>query len=81
MNAWRECKATQELNDVMERHHNRDWPTTFPAPAPVLALDRVYANCAKILTVEAHDTRASRRASDHLPIVASLELPPRSTPD
>ena len=81
MNAWRECKATQELNDALERHHNRDWPTTFPAPAPVLALDRVYANCAKILTVEAHDTRASRRASDHLPIVASLELPPRSTPD
>ena len=81
MNAWRQCKATKELNDVMERHHNRDWPTTFPAPAPVLALDRVYAHRAKILTVAAHDTPASRRASDHLPIVARLELPPPNEPD
>jgi endonuclease/exonuclease/phosphatase family metal-dependent hydrolase len=82
MNAWRQCKATRELNDVMERHHNRDWPTTFPAPAPVLALDRVYAHRAKILTIAAHDTPASRRASDHLPIVARLELPtPSRKPD
>lgn len=78
MNAWRQCKATQELNDVMERHHNRNWPSTFPAPAPVLALDRVYAHRAKVLSVEAHDTPASRRASDHLPVVARLELLPTS---
>ncbi len=76
MNAWRQCKATQELNDGMERHHNLNWPLTFPAPAPVLALDRVYAHRAKILAVAAHDTPASRRASDHLPVVARLELPP-----
>jgi endonuclease/exonuclease/phosphatase family metal-dependent hydrolase len=78
MNAWRKCKATQELNQVMELHNNRDWPSSFPAAAPVLALDRVYAHRAKILTVEAHDTPASRRASDHLPVVARVELPPRS---
>ena len=75
MNAWRRCKATQELNEVLERHHNRDWPSTFPAPAPVLALDRVYTHRAKLLSVEAHDTPASRRASDHLPVIAHVELP------
>ena len=75
MNAWRECKATQELNDMMERHHNREWPSTFPAPAPVLALDRVYAHRAKILSVDVHDTPASRRASDHLPVIVGIELP------
>jgi endonuclease/exonuclease/phosphatase family metal-dependent hydrolase len=80
MNAWRQCKATQELNDVMERHHNREWPSTFPAAAPVLALDRVYSHRAKVLSVKAHDTPASRRASDHLPIIVHLELPTTSDP-
>jgi endonuclease/exonuclease/phosphatase family metal-dependent hydrolase len=75
MNAWRQCKATQELDDVLSRHHNRDWPATFPAAAPVLALDRVYTHRAKLLSVESHDTPASRRASDHLPVVARIELP------
>lgn len=78
MNAWRQCKATQELKDVMERHNNLEWPTTFPAAAPVFSLDRVYANRAKILSIAAHDTPASRRASDHLPVVAKLELPASS---
>ena len=59
----------------MELHNNLDWPPSFPAAAPVLALDRVYAHRAKILSVEAHDTPASRRASDHLPVVAHVELP------
>ena len=82
MNAWRKCKATQELNDQMDRHHNRDWPSTFPATAPVLALDRVYAHRAKVLSVRAHDTPSSRRASDHLPVVARIELPaPTEEPD
>ncbi|MEE2673817.1 MAG: endonuclease/exonuclease/phosphatase family protein [Myxococcota bacterium] len=75
MNSWRQCKATQELKDVMERHNNRDWPVTFPAAAPLFALDRVYAHRAKVLSVAAHDTPAARRASDHLPVVARLELP------
>jgi endonuclease/exonuclease/phosphatase family metal-dependent hydrolase len=78
MNAWRQCKATQQLNDTMERHNNRDWPSTFPAAAPVLALDRVYAHRAKVLSVDTHDTPASRRASDHLPVIARVELPPPS---
>ena len=74
MNAWRRCKATRELDAELSEHHNMDWPSTFPSTAPVLALDRVYARRAKIVNIEAHDTAASRRASDHLPLIAHIEL-------
>ena len=46
----------------------------FPAARPVLALDRIYARGANILAVSAHTSTAARRASDHLPVVASVEL-------
>jgi endonuclease/exonuclease/phosphatase family metal-dependent hydrolase len=48
---------------------------TFPSFMPVLALDRVWTHprgMLKKLTV--HRTPLSRRASDHLPLVATLEL-------
>ena len=73
MNAWRRCKATRTLNDELEAHHNRDWPASYPSSRPVLALDRVYAHDAKLLEVHAHETEASRKASDHLPIIAYVE--------
>ena len=78
MNAWRKCKATRELDDLLSRHHNHEWPPSFPAARPVLALDRVYANRAKILSLGVHDTLAARRASDHLPVIAEVELPPKA---
>ncbi len=74
MNAWRQCKATKRLDDELARHHNAAWPSSFPAARPTFALDRVYAQNAKILAVKSHDTPASRRASDHLPVVASIRL-------
>ncbi|MBY0338320.1 MAG: endonuclease/exonuclease/phosphatase family protein [Acetobacteraceae bacterium] len=46
---------------------------TFPSFAPRLALDRVMtAPPGMIARLVAHDTRAARRASDHLPLVAEL---------
>ena len=74
MNAWRRCKASRELDETLERHHNRAWPASFPSPRPVLALDRVYARGATVAEVKAHKSRAARRASDHLPVVASVAL-------
>jgi endonuclease/exonuclease/phosphatase family metal-dependent hydrolase len=74
MNAWRRCKATRELDEVLNMHHNLDWPSSFPAAAPVLALDRVYASGADVVEVHSHDTPAARRASDHLPVVAHIAL-------
>jgi endonuclease/exonuclease/phosphatase family metal-dependent hydrolase len=75
LNAWRQCKATRALDDELESHHNVEWPASFPAVRPVLALDRVYARGARIVEISAHDSRAARKASDHLPVVARVRLP------
>jgi len=75
MNAWRECKASQSLEDTLHRHSNVDWPATFPASRPILALDRIYASGAEVVSVSAYDSPSARRASDHLPVVAELRLP------
>jgi len=75
MNAWRRCKATRALEGAMQGHEEFEWPPSFPAAAPVLALDRVYARGARIVDVRTHATAAARRASDHLPVLAQVELP------
>jgi endonuclease/exonuclease/phosphatase family metal-dependent hydrolase len=75
MNAWRRCPATRRLEDeLMQLHHNDAWPATFPAARPVLALDRVYARGARVARVRTHASEAARRASDHLPVVATVDL-------
>ncbi|MES1166166.1 MAG: endonuclease/exonuclease/phosphatase family protein [Verrucomicrobiota bacterium] len=49
---------------------------TFPTFWPVLALDRVWVSPqAAAATVRAHVTATSRVASDHLPLVADIQLP------
>jgi endonuclease/exonuclease/phosphatase family metal-dependent hydrolase len=75
MNAWRRDKATRALDRELHAHHNVNWPASFPSTRPVLALDRVYARGAQVLSLDSHETAESRRASDHLPVVASIELP------
>ncbi len=74
MNAWRKCKASQSLEDALHRHNNVAWPATFPAARPLLALDRVYARGAEVLEVYVHGSAAARRASDHLPVIARVQL-------
>ncbi len=74
MNAWRKCKATRRLDDELERHDNLNWPPSFPAARPILALDRIYTRKAEVISVQNHDTPASRRASDHLPVLAKIRL-------
>jgi endonuclease/exonuclease/phosphatase family metal-dependent hydrolase len=74
LNAWRRCKGTKSLEDNFHRHNNVDWPSTFPAAAPMLALDRIYAKDADVLEVSVYDTPASRRASDHLPLLARIQV-------
>jgi endonuclease/exonuclease/phosphatase family metal-dependent hydrolase len=73
MNAWRQCKATRVLED--ELHHNFDWPASFPSTRPVLALDRIYSRGLKVLEIGSHKSAAARTASDHLPVIARIELP------
>ena len=74
MNAWRTNPASRSLDNFMERHNNRDWPASYPSPRPMLALDRAYANGARIEDLRAHESAASRQASDHLPVVGRLVL-------
>ncbi len=75
MNAWRRCKATRALDDELQSHHNLEWPASFPAARPVLALDRIYTRGVRLVELAAHQSRAARRASDHLPVLARIELP------
>ncbi|HEY1098717.1 MAG TPA: endonuclease/exonuclease/phosphatase family protein [Myxococcota bacterium] len=46
---------------------------SFPAFLPMLRLDRVLVSSALVeVTASVHSTKASRAASDHLPVVATL---------
>lgn len=75
MNAWRPSRASRDLDSAFRtRHHNDAWPASYPSVRPVLALDRLYARGAQVLSLRAHESAAARRGSDHLPIVADLAL-------
>lgn len=48
---------------------------TFPSRWPLFALDRVWvAPAVALREVRVHKSRLARRASDHLPLVATLEI-------
>jgi endonuclease/exonuclease/phosphatase family metal-dependent hydrolase len=48
---------------------------TYPSVFPVLALDRIWVSAPSALVrTYRHQTRTARLASDHLPLVAELEL-------
>lgn len=50
-------------------------PRSFPSLAPALRLDRVWVSRPSVVvSVHAHVSALSRQASDHLPVVASVEL-------
>lgn len=75
MNAWRNCRATRALERELVEGDSFEWPASFPSASPVLALDRIYARGVRIVSIDAHASRAARRASDHLPVVARVRLP------
>ncbi len=51
-------------------------PPSFPSRFPVLSLDRIFANPPQMIqTLGVHDSPLARRASDHLPVVATIALP------
>ena len=52
-------------------------PVTFPAGLPLFGLDRIWVHpCTALMEATAHRTALSRWASDHLPIRATVTLPP-----
>ena len=65
----------RELAACIEYFGNAAAPKTFPSIAPVLPLDRVFVSPGVVLVkVEVHRSRRARIASDHLPLVATIEL-------
>lgn len=56
-------------------------PATFPARWPLLALDRLWTEPARMLaSLAVHRTPLARSASDHLPLVARLDWPAPQPP-
>ena len=50
-------------------------PVSFPSFLPLLSLDRIWVKPKKVLVdVRAHNTPLARVASDHLPVVATIEI-------
>ncbi len=75
MNAWRRRdRAGRALDEELHSHSEVEWPASFPAARPMWPLDRIYARGAKVVEIEAHQSIAARRASDHLPVVARIAL-------
>jgi len=72
MNAWRNCKGSQALDESLGLHHNLNWPASFPAGRPMVALDRIYVRGAQVVSIKQHESPAARKASDHLPVVAEV---------
>lgn len=70
-NAWR----ARSLRDIDARFGMSTAPRTFPSPLPIVAFDRIWVSppgaCVDLRT---HATRTARIASDHLPLVATIEL-------
>ena len=66
-------KALRECGEHFGHSHAL---RTFPSIAPVLPLDRIFVRpCSALVAMEVHRSRRARVASDHLPLVATLELP------
>ena len=69
-------KRARELSAHAAHFGKADALATFPSIAPILPLDRIFAiGGASILDVVVHRSRRARIASDHLPLVATVELP------
>ena len=50
-------------------------PRTFPARRPLFALDRIWVSpCGSLRRLACHATPLARAASDHLPLVAAIEV-------
>jgi endonuclease/exonuclease/phosphatase family metal-dependent hydrolase len=70
-NEWRPRSLARFTADVARMRA----PATFPSPFPVAALDRIYvAPATALVELSVHRSRTARIASDHLPLVATLDL-------
>lgn len=69
------------LRWLHRRFGHGPWARSWPARWPLLALDRVWVQPQHTLTdLHAASVAGARQASDHLPVLAALRLPPRPQP-
>jgi endonuclease/exonuclease/phosphatase family metal-dependent hydrolase len=75
MNEWR--AARRALAAMLGRFGPTRPVRTFPAWWPLLPLDRIWVNPPeRVVEVRAHASALARRASDHLPVRATVRLDP-----
>lgn len=69
---WPWAAVHRQLGAWLERLGS---PNTFPSRLPLFALDRIYASPGQATTrLSTVANSATRRASDHLPVVADFDL-------
>lgn len=74
LNEWR--RHRRSALDVLEPYFGGQKPiASFPSRRPILALDRILGWPQGLITnLAVHDTPLARRASDHLPLKATVAL-------
>ena len=71
-NEWRKSGS---LREFLPYFGPASSAATFPSPYPLAALDRIWVAPARTcIELRAHTSRSARIASDHLPLVVTLEL-------
>jgi endonuclease/exonuclease/phosphatase family metal-dependent hydrolase len=74
LNEWRRGSASA-LAPLYDRFAHAAHGNSFPAPLPLLPLDRIFISTRpRAVEVAVHDTAPARRASDHLPLVARIRF-------
>jgi endonuclease/exonuclease/phosphatase family metal-dependent hydrolase len=74
-NEWHLHRST--LSPLDERLGHATPVPSFPARFPFLSLDRIWASRESLVThLHVHRSPLARRASDHLPVQATIRLPP-----
>jgi endonuclease/exonuclease/phosphatase family metal-dependent hydrolase len=77
MNEW--FAHARLLREARKLFGETPVPKAFPARWPFLRLTRIWCRPRRaLISIEAHRTKLSQVASDHLPVRALLELPPHS---
>ena len=73
-NEWRRGAASA-LAPLYDHFAHAAAGKSFPAPLPLLPLDRIFISSRpRAIDVMVHDTAPARRASDHLPLVARIQF-------
>ena len=74
MNEW--ILWSKPLRELHNRFGKTAAPATFPAFFPLFALDRLWVRPGnRLVSLYRHWTPLSRVASDHLPLIAEIDLP------